>query len=55
MRQRAVAMDAREDTAGVTALAEQGRSLRLLVDQFPAVFWTTDLCNLWFLDLRRSG
>ena len=42
MPQRAVAMDGREDTASVTALAEQGRSLRLLVDQFPAVFWTTD-------------
>jgi PAS domain-containing protein len=31
-----------EGSAGVDVLAEEMGSLRLLVDQFPAVFWTTD-------------
>lgn len=42
MRQGGLAMDGREDTASVDAVAEEIGSLRLLVDQFPAVFWTTD-------------
>lgn len=42
MRHGGLAMEGRNDAAGVTALADQVGSVRLLVDQFPAVFWTTD-------------
>jgi PAS domain-containing protein len=42
MRQKGLATDGREDAAGVTAPAQDVGSVRLLVDQFPAVFWTTD-------------
>jgi hypothetical protein len=42
MRQGELAVEGREGSAGVDRLAKQVGSVRLLVDQFPAVFWTTD-------------
>jgi PAS domain-containing protein len=42
MGQGGLAMEGRKDAAGVSALAGQVGSVRVLIDQFPAVFWTTD-------------
>jgi PAS domain-containing protein len=54
LRQGELAIEGRGDPAGADGLPGRVGSLRLLVDQFPAVFWTTD-ADLRFTSSLGAG